>query len=237
MNTFIFALADKTIKTFLSDKGDSTEDVQLVLKEGGVDQTYTDMLSFAGGTPEGAYLQSLYVDEDGKLKVNEEHLMSTKFVTEDCPVIESLLKANGSNQKENSDDRFASAILTKNEDYLNGLTPMNVYGKGRKNNVFFNLAGIKVTKPGKGYSHPPKLTISDPNPHPQKEIETLIGVGFRAPKFSISFVGGELKGVNLEEWGQGYCSFDYSFSLPDDPKGEVPEIEPFIVNEIYGKDV
>ena len=233
MNCLIVAFDNQQIKTFLTkEKFEQKEQVCCFCKDKKIEHQVCDF-HFYQVLPEPAFLDSLYV-EDSKIKVNRENLFQQQFNASDAPIIYHLLEVNKINTQkaEENKDKKLQNLFAKNEEYLKNLTPDKIYTEQGKVNVFYNIGELHITNPGSGYKKDIQVSISAPNSKAEI-VSSRFGSLGKTAKISCTQKDGKLANIFVEDGGCGYFEPPtITFSEPDDPDGEKPEVGIFPLNYI-----
>ena len=237
MNTLILALENNEIKIFLTNKDfESSDNDQLneFCKSKDIKSKIVDLQFYKNSTPEQLYLSNLKV-VDGKITLDEEKFIEEIFQSEDSQIIQKLLECNYENIKvaEQRKDKFALGLFEKNTKYLKNLTVKDFYTKQGKVNRFCNIGGLIIKNSGKGYTKDIQATISNPPRQKNAQLAHMFGEIGKTAKISCTQKDGKLANIFVEDGGCGYFEPPtITFSEPDDPDGEKPEVEIFPLNYI-----
>jgi hypothetical protein len=238
MNTIIFALEDKSIRSFLTplvfDQNEGVDQFKDFCQQKNITKKITDFKIFNDCCPENAFLSSLTV-EDEKIQINKESFYNLKFLENEAPLVEKLIESNSQNKDiaKQKNDKLAEVLFNKNEQYLKSLKPEDFYTEEGKINRFFNVGALVITKSGSGYSKPIQATISAPPIQKNDKAANYFGKLGKKAKISCTQKDGKLANIFVEDWGCGYFEPPtITFSEPDDPNGEKPEVQVFPLNLI-----
>lgn len=238
MNTIIFAFEDESIRSFLTpicfDENEDLNQFKDFCQQKNISKKIIDFKIFNNCSPENAYLNSLIV-EDGKIELNKQDFYTLKFSENEAPLLNKLIESNSQNKdiaKQRS-DKLAESLFNKNEEYLKNLKPEDFYTEQGKINRFFNVGALVITKSGSGYTKPIQATISAPSVQKNDKVAMYLGKFGEKAKISCTQKDGKLANIFVEDWGCGYFEPPtITFSEPDDPNGEKPEVEVFPLNLI-----
>jgi hypothetical protein len=234
MNCLITALENGIIKTFLTNEVfEEKSQVCKFCRDKGITYQICDFKVF-DFLPEPAYVESLFI-ENGKIELDEKKLYEKQFDRNEAIILSNLIQVNVKNleKAKQENDKLAEVLFNKNEQYLKSLKPEDFYTEEGKINRFFNVGALVITKSGSGYNKPIQATISAPPIQKNDKAANYFGKLGKKAKISCTQKDGKLANIFVEDWGCGYFEPPtITFSEPDDPNGEKPEVQVFPLNLI-----